>query len=153
LRPTFFKFFLQENQKRLAASVRTGIFMALILYGIPNCDSVKKARNSLTQKNIPYHFHDFKKAALAPDFLRAWLQTVPLDVLVNKKGTTWRKLTPAEQAVFLPTLPMTEADLLALSAIILANLSLIKRPVLAEAATPESPFLFGFDAAKYDALA
>jgi arsenate reductase-like glutaredoxin family protein len=137
----------------LAASFRKGIFMALILYGIPNCTSVKKARDSLTQKNIPHQFHDFKKAALAPDLLRAWLQTVPLDVLVNKKGTTWRKLTPAEQAVFSPTLPMTEAGLLALSAIILANLSLIKRPVLAETTTPESPFLFGFDAAKYDALA
>lgn len=127
--------------------------MALILYGIPNCTSVKKARDSLMQKNIPHQFHDLKKMALAPDLLRAWLQAVQLDILVNKKGTTWRKLTPAEQAVFSPTLPMTEADLLAVSAIILANLSLIKRPVLAEAITPESPFLFGFDAAKYDALA
>jgi arsenate reductase len=112
--------------------------MALILYGIPNCTSVKKARDSLTQKNIPHQFHDFKKAALAPDLLRAWLQTVPLDVLVNKKGTTWRGLPEATKDGVTSATSATK--------LMIENSSVIKRPVLCKGKT----VLVGFDADTYE---
>ena len=69
-----------------------------ILYGITNCATVKKARLWLDENNIAYQFVDFKKTPPTAEQLKYWLASIPLDTLINKRGTTWRKLTPEQQA-------------------------------------------------------
>ena len=91
------------------------------LYGIHNCDTVKKAKRWLDEHNIEYQYHDFRKDGLDQSMVNGWLEQVPLDKLVNKRSTTWKQ--------------MDEADKKALSADNAAafcstNETLIKRPVL-----------------------
>ena len=94
----------------------------LTVYGIPNCDSVKKARAWLTDHGVDYAFHDFKKQGVPPDALDGWLKQVGWEVLVNRKGTTWRKLDPALQA--------SVSDNASARALMLAHASVIKRPIV-----------------------
>ena len=68
------------------------------VYGITNCDTVKKARAWLDAQGVPYRFHDFKKAGVPADHLAAWMREVGWEKLLNRKGTTWRKLDPAQQS-------------------------------------------------------
>lgn len=96
--------------------------MTAVLYGIPNCDTVKKARMWLDERGVVYDFHDFKKAGVNDALLGNWLAQVPLTTLLNRKGTTWRKLSPAQQAA--------AADESVARALMIENPSLIKRPVL-----------------------
>lgn len=96
--------------------------MTAVLYGIPNCDTVKKARTWLDEHGVAYEFHDFKKAGVNDALLGTWLAQVPLTTLLNRKGTTWRKLSPEQQAA--------AADASAARALMIENPSLIKRPVL-----------------------
>ena len=111
--------------------------MALILYGIPHCDTVKKARLWLDSHTLPYQFHDFKKMGVDASLLQSWLSKVPLDTLLNRKSSTWRKLSSDEQAK-----AMVVDDAIAL----MQNYpSLIKRPVLS---TP-SALLIGFTPQQY----
>ena len=92
------------------------------LYGIPNCSTVKKARTWLEEHAVDYTFHDFKKQGVSTALLETWIAQLGWEALVNKRGTTWRKLDLATQ--------QTLAD--AASAIVLmqAHPSLIKRPIL-----------------------
>ena len=99
----------------------------ITVYGIPNCDSVKKARVWLSDHGVDYVFHDFKKQGVPPEAVDQWLQQVSWDVLVNRKGTTWRKLDPDLQA--------TVVDTASARAVILAHASVIKRPVLVKGHT------------------
>ena len=69
-----------------------------VLYGIPNCDTVKKARVWLQEHGVEYEFSDFKKQPPTEGDIRAWLADVPSDTLLNRRGTTWRKLSEAERA-------------------------------------------------------
>ena len=66
--------------------------MKTILYGIPNCDTVKRARAWLTEHGVDHEFHDFKKAGVPADHLAAWMKAVGWEKLLNRAGTTWRKL-------------------------------------------------------------
>jgi len=68
------------------------------VYGIPNCDTVKKARSWLTEHGIAFEFHDFKKQGVPPAALDHWLQTLGWESVLNRKGTTWRKLDADTQA-------------------------------------------------------
>src|SRR3546814_19314309 len=72
--------------------------MALTLYGIPNCDTVKKARRWLDGAGVSYRFHDFRKDGLDPVKLQSWIDAVGWDRLLNKSGTTFRKLPDADKA-------------------------------------------------------
>ena len=65
------------------------------LYGIPNCNSVQKARTWLAQNNIEYHFHDYKKEGISKNKLTAWCKELGWENVLNKKGTTWRELDDA----------------------------------------------------------
>ncbi|CCH53809.1 arsenate reductase-like protein [Fibrisoma limi BUZ 3] len=67
------------------------------LYAIPNCDTVKKARTWLAEHGIEYHFHDYKKQGVDRPTLERWLAQKPWEDLVNRAGTTWRKLSDPEK--------------------------------------------------------
>ena len=97
--------------------------MDIILYGIPNCDTVRKARAWLADGNIAYRFHDFKKAGVSRELLAAWVAALSWQPLVNTRGTTWRGL-PQEQRD-----AVVDAD--SAIALMQASPSVIKRPVLA----------------------
>ncbi len=71
---------------------------ALTLYGIPNCDTVKKARTWLEQRGIDYHFHDYKKSGIDAATLKRWCQEFGFEQVVNQRGTTWRKLDEAARS-------------------------------------------------------
>jgi arsenate reductase len=68
------------------------------MYGITNCDTVKKARAWLSERGVAYQFHDFKKQGVPAQQLDVWIAQLGWDRLVNRQGTTWRKLAPAVQA-------------------------------------------------------
>jgi Spx/MgsR family transcriptional regulator len=92
------------------------------LYGIPNCDTVKKARVWLTDNGVDATFHDFKKQGVPTDLLPAWIAAVGWETLVNRKGTMWRKLDPAAQTAVV--------DAATATALMLQTPSVIKRPVV-----------------------
>ena len=92
------------------------------VYGIPNCDTVKKARAWLTEHGVSHTFHDFKKQGVPAELLPQWLESAGWQTLVNRKGTTWRKLEEATRAAVTGDATAT--------ALMLAHPSVIKRPVV-----------------------
>jgi len=94
----------------------------LTVYGIPNCDTVKKARTWLAEQGLEFQFHDYKKQGVPADRLDAWIKSVGWEVLVNRQGTTWRKLDDATKAGVV--------DAASAKALMLVNASVIKRPVI-----------------------
>ncbi|MEE4245506.1 MAG: ArsC family reductase [Kangiellaceae bacterium] len=67
------------------------------IYGIKNCDTMKKAIKWLDENNIDYNFHDYKKQGISAQLAATWIEQIDLDVLINKRGTTWRKLDQASK--------------------------------------------------------
>lgn len=96
--------------------------MNLIVYGIPNCDSVKKARTWLASQDLDFTFHDFKKQGVPPTEIDKWLDALGWETVLNRKGTTWRKLDAAVQAGV--------TDSASAEKVMLAQASTIKRPVI-----------------------
>lgn len=94
------------------------------LFGIPNCNTVKKARDWLTEHHIAYEFHDFKKNGVTQPLLETWLNQQPWEKLVNRAGMTWRNLTDAEKAAVI--------DAPSAIKLMLEKSSVIKRPVLVQ---------------------
>ncbi len=94
----------------------------ITLYGIPNCDTVKKARAWLAAAGVEHRFHDFKKAGVPADRLPGWVAAVGWERLLNRQGTTWRKLDPARQAEV--------SDAASACALMQAETSVVKRPVV-----------------------
>ncbi len=93
----------------------------ITLYGIPNCDTVSKARKWLAARGIEFQFHNFKKDGLDRDTLQNWVKQLGWEVLLNKRGMTWRKLPDKQKK------DLDEAKAIN---IMLENTSIIKRPVL-----------------------
>lgn len=115
-------------------------FRAMRLYGIPNCDTVKKARSWLAAQGLDVPFHDFKKAGVNDALLRSWISKTGWEKLLNRQGTTWRKLPDdVKQGV---------ADETAAIALMRANPSIIKRPVL----ELDGHIYVGFDEQTYTRL-
>ena len=96
--------------------------MSIVLYGIPNCDTVKKARAWLSDRGVAHTFHDFKRQGVPEDRLDAWLADAGWEKLLNRQGTTWRRLAPEVQAGV--------KDAASARALLLAQPSAIKRPVV-----------------------
>jgi Spx/MgsR family transcriptional regulator len=97
----------------------------LTLYGIPNCDQVRMARAWLNAHGIEHRFHDFRRDGLPEPLLHAWLAELGWEALINRQGTTWRKV-PAEVRERL----LADGDQATAVALMLASPSLIRRPVL-----------------------
>ena len=93
----------------------------ITLYGIPNCDTMKKARTWLEKHNVEYVFHDYKKQGVPEKELKKWLAQLGWETLLNQRGTTWRKLDESIKQ----NINQTHAI-----KIMLENASIIKRPVL-----------------------
>ena len=109
----------------------------MIVYGIPNCNTVKKALDWLKENKVKYEFHDFKKLGITSEKLAEWNNKAGYETFLNKKGTTWRDLEP----------PIKESIKTAPDALQLLEqkTSMIKRPVI-----DDGNFLyFGFDAEVY----
>ena len=115
--------------------------MTIRLYGIPNCDTVKKARAWLAGQGVDYAFHDFRKEAPTKDLLDRWSAELGWEKLVNRNGTTWRKLDAATQS--------SVKDAASARKLMLENVSVIKRPVVEWG----SKTTVGFDAAEWALLA
>ena len=111
---------------------------SVTLYGIPNCDTVKKARAWLADHEVQVHFHDFKKQGVPQDRLDRWLAAAGWEKLLNRQGTTWRKLDEATKAAV--------ADAKSARSLMLAQASVIKRPVVEWNA---GEVTVGFDAADW----
>ncbi|MEE4350531.1 MAG: ArsC family reductase [Pacificimonas sp.] len=111
--------------------------MTVMVYGIPNCDTVRAARRWLDEHGVAYSFHDYKKAGADEATLRRWADEVGWETLLNRRGTTWRKLPDADRE------GVDEAAAIALMA---EHTSLIKRPVIEH----PGPLLVGYDADAYE---
>lgn len=111
----------------------------IIVYGIPNCSTVKKARAWLSEQGQSYEFHDFKKHGVPPENLALWVQAVGWEKLLNRQGNTWRKLDAAAQAAVM--------DAASAQALMRAQPSVIKRPVVDWG----QDFTVGFDAVAWAA--
>lgn len=94
----------------------------ITLYGIPNCDTVRKARAWLGGRGVEHAFHDFKKQGVPVALLDGWIARLGWEALLNRRGTTWRKLDPARQREVV--------DAASARALMLAQPSVIRRPVL-----------------------
>jgi Spx/MgsR family transcriptional regulator len=112
----------------------------IVLYGIPNCDTVKKARAWLGEAGVAHSFHDFKKSGVPADRLDAWIAMVGWEKLVNRSGMMWRKLDEAAKAKVV--------DAASAKALMQALPSVIKRPVV----EARGEVLVGFDPDKYARL-
>ncbi len=105
-----------------------------ILYGIPNCETVKKARAWLAERQVPASFHDFKKQGLPADRLDAWLTALGWERLLNRQGTTWRRLDDSAKSAV--------TDAASARALMQQQPSVIKRPVVEWA---DGEITVGFD--------
>ncbi len=106
------------------------------LYGIANCDSVKKARRWFADHDIDIEFHDFKKEGIKQTLLSQWCDQVGWEILVNRRGTTWRQLSEEDK---------TDLNKKRACTLMAANPSLIKRPVIAR----NGQLWVGFDEQSY----
>ena len=107
------------------------------MYGIKNCDAVKKARAWLDSRAIPYEFVDLKKTPPSADEIARWCHALGVNVVLNQRGTTWKKLAASEQS--------SADSALGAIAILVARPSAIKRPIIETG----SDYLTGFDEAIY----
>lgn len=107
-----------------------------VLYGIKNCDTVKKARTWLTERGVDFRFHDLRADGLNKPLLQSWLDQLGPEQLINTRSTTWKQLPAPDQALAISG---------TVTAVVLANPTLIKRPVLAHGET----LLVGFKPEEY----
>jgi arsenate reductase (glutaredoxin) len=114
----------------------------ITLYGIPNCDTVKKARTWLTDRGTPHRFHDFKKQGVPEASLDRWLAAAGWEALVNRKGTTWRGFDEATRAGV--------TDTASARSLLQSHASVIKRPVVE---WDDGAVTVGFDAADWSSRA
>lgn len=94
----------------------------MVIYGIPNCDSVKKAITWLKKEKLDFTFHNFRESGITATKLNAWSKQVGWEKLLNKKSTTWRNLSPGQQAAVTSQSSAVQ--------VMLTHHSIIKRPVI-----------------------
>ena len=116
----------------------------IAVYGITNCDTVKKARAWLNAQRLEHQFHDFKKQGVPADRLPAWMKAVGRDKLLNTKGTTWRKLEADVQA--------RAADDVGAALVMQEHASVIKRPVAEWDGKANGRVTVGFNADQWSEL-
>lgn len=118
--------------------LRKQLDAGVVLYGIPNCDTVKKARAWMDEHHIAYAFWDYKKHGVPHDKLHSWLNQYSWQTICNTRGPTWRKIPDAQRE--------SVVDAASALAVLLDNASAIKRPVVAWGNTYAGQVTVGFDA-------
>jgi len=111
----------------------------MILYGIPNCDTIRKARHWLDDHHLDYQFHDYRKQGISKSLLQGWIKKADWESLINRRGTTWRKLPESMRERINPSSAIE---------LMLEQPTLIKRPVL----VTDNDLLIGFDEQNYRQL-
>ncbi|MDX5627920.1 MULTISPECIES: ArsC family reductase [unclassified Brenneria] len=117
--------------------------MTLTMYGIKNCDTIKKARRWLEEQQVDYHFHDYRADGLDEARLRQFVALLGWQPLINTRGTTWRKLSEEQRSMISANTADSESAAIAL---MLEQPAVIKRPLLV---TNDGKALLGFSADSY----
>lgn len=118
--------------------------MTITVYGIKSCNSMKKAFTKLDDLGVSYEFHDYKKQGIDVDSVKAWVDLLGIDKVLNKRGTTWRKLTDEQKTA-------ADADVNNAINLMVENTSMIKRPIIATKESDGSTVLLcGFDEAEFE---
>ena len=116
-----------------------------MIYGIPNCNTVKKATQWFDQNRIPYTFHNYQKLGISQEKLKNWAQQVGWELLINRKGTTWRKNSEGNEKI----VQSEKGTLQLLSTLLSTQTSIIKRPVIEK---DGKVMVVGFDGDQYLSL-
>ena len=122
--------------------------MTITIYGIKSCSTMKKAFTKLDELGVSYDFHDYKKQGIDKDSVQRWIDELGIDKILNKRGTTWRKLTDEQKQA-------ADANIDTAIDLLIENTSMIKRPIvegqLADKNNGQPILLCGFDAAEFEA--
>ena len=108
------------------------------IYGIKNCNTMKKAFDWLTENNVSYEFHDYKKSGISESKIQEWLTQKSWDVLINRAGTTWKKLSDEERAT----------DSISATKLMMEKPSMIKRPIIEN----DKIVIIGFNSYTYEQI-
>jgi len=119
-------------------SVKTKGFTMIVMYGIKNCDTIKKARRWLEANNVDYRFHDYRTDGIDADLMQKFIAELGWEALLNTRGTTWRKMDETLRA------SINNAD--SAAALMVEMPAIIKRPLLC---APGKPMLLGFNEKQY----
>lgn len=119
--------------------------MTITIYGIKSCSTMKKAFTKLDELGVSYDFHDYKKQGIDKESVQRWVNELGIDKVLNKRGTTWRKLTDEQKQA-------ADSDVDNAIDLLIENTSMIKRPIVeGQLADKNQPILLcGFDEAEFD---
>ncbi|ABE74350.1 MULTISPECIES: Spx/MgsR family RNA polymerase-binding regulatory protein [Psychrobacter] len=119
--------------------------MTITIYGIKSCSTMKKAFTKLDELGVSYNFHDYKKQGIDKDSVQRWVNELGIDKVLNKRGTTWRKLEDVQKQA-------ADSDVDQAIDLLIENTSMIKRPIVeGELTDKNKPILLcGFDEAEFD---
>ena len=120
--------------------------MIITIYGIKSCSTMKKAFTKLDELGVSYEFHDYKKQGIEKDTVQRWVESLGIDKVLNKRGTTWRKLEDEQKQA-------ADANVNNAIDLLVENTSMIKRPIVeGEWENKKQPILLcGFDEAEFEA--
>lgn len=122
--------------------------MTITIYGIKSCSTMKKAFTKLDEHGVSYDFHDYKKQGIDKESVQRWIDELGIDKVLNKRGTTWRKLTDEQKQA-------ADANVNNAIDLLIENTSMIKRPIvegqLADKENGQLILLCGFDEAEFKA--
>ena len=119
--------------------------MTITIYGIKSCSTMKKAFTKLDDLGVSYEFHDYKKQGIDKDSVKRWVNELGIDKVLNKRGTTWRKLTEEQKQ-------SADANIDNAIDLLVENTSMIKRPIVEGELTDKNKniLLCGYDEAEFD---
>jgi len=121
--------------------------MTITIYGIKSCSTMKKAFTKLDELGVSYEFHDYKKQGIDKDSVQRWVAKLGIDKVLNKRGTTWRKLEDAQKQA-------ADASLDNAIDLLVENTSMIKRPIVEGELTDKNKIILlcGYDEAEFDKI-
>ena len=123
--------------------------MTITIYGIKSCSTMKKAFTKLDELGVNYNFHDYKKQGIDKESVQRWVDELGINKVLNKRGTTWRKLTDEQKQA-------ADANRDTAIELLIENTSMIKRPIvegqLADKNNGQPILLCGFDEAEFEAV-
>ena len=120
--------------------------MTITIYGIKSCSTMKKAFTKLDELGVSYDFHDYKKQGIDKESVQRWIDELGIDKVLNKRGTTWRKLTDEQKQA-------ADANVNSAIDLLVENTSMIKRPIVEGERTDNNQLILlcGFDEAEFEA--